>query len=210
MKDAKEGYQLYRKIKSRFAEASFNVRKWVTNDEELEKLIIEDEKFFGPKSEEVLKDSVVKLGSNENEENLKVLGISWNHKKDTLNLGVKKIFERASILSPTKRNILRSIASIFDPCGFLQHITINLKILFQEVCLEKSDWDDVINENLREKWAQIIQQLIRYQDLEIERHFSLGKFLILLRRYICMVFQTHPIYCMQLAFTLNMWQNLGR
>ena len=36
---AKEGFEFYKKVKSRFSEASFNIRKWRTNDPELRKLI---------------------------------------------------------------------------------------------------------------------------------------------------------------------------
>ena len=35
----KEGFEFYKKVKSRFSEASFNIRKWHTNDPELRKLI---------------------------------------------------------------------------------------------------------------------------------------------------------------------------
>ena len=35
----KEGFEFYKKVKIRFSEASFNIRKWRTNDPELSKLI---------------------------------------------------------------------------------------------------------------------------------------------------------------------------
>ena len=67
-----------------------------------------------------------------------MLGINWDLKKDTLNLGLHHIFEEAVVLIPTKRNILKSIARIYDPCGFLQNVTITLKILFQHIFLRNS------------------------------------------------------------------------
>ena len=79
-----------------------------------------------------------------NNEKLKVLAIIWEPIKDNLNLGVCHIFEKAAILAPTKRNVLKSIASIYDPICFLQNIVINLKILFQEICLSLVEWDDII------------------------------------------------------------------
>ena len=58
-------------------------------------------------------------------ENLKILGIIWEAIKDNLNLGVCHNFEKAAILALTKRNVLKSIANIYHPIGFLQNIVIN-------------------------------------------------------------------------------------
>ena len=38
-KSTEEGFEFYKKVKSRFSEASFNIRNWRTNDPELRKLI---------------------------------------------------------------------------------------------------------------------------------------------------------------------------
>ena len=81
-------YELYKKIKVRFSEANFNVRKWTSNDKTLMKLINRDELISNKIN---TKDS-----SNEN---LKVLGIIWEPIKDNLNLGVCYIFEKAAILA---------------------------------------------------------------------------------------------------------------
>ena len=115
-----EAYELYKKIKVRFSKANFNVRKWVSNDQEFMKLISEQEGF--PDGEKP-----------------KVLGIVWDPSKDTLNLGVREVFEKAEKLTATKRNVLKSIASIFDPVGYLQNIVVSLKILFQEICVSMLD-----------------------------------------------------------------------
>ena len=69
------------------------------------------------------------------ETDAKVLGIKWNDVNDTLQLGVSMIFEQAEKLSPTKRNILKIIASVYDPVGYLAPIVVNLKLLFQHFLL---------------------------------------------------------------------------
>ena len=89
-----EGHKLYEKVKIRFMEAQF-VRKWLTNSAELRKLIEE-----------------VDLAK---ENNAKVLGIRWNEIEDTPQLGVKEVFEKADKLEPMKRNVLKTVAPIFDP-----------------------------------------------------------------------------------------------
>ena len=39
----------------------------------------------------------------------------------------------------TKRQMLRLVASFYDPLGLIQFVVVSLKILFQEVCKLKAD-----------------------------------------------------------------------
>ena len=55
------------------------------------------------------------------------MGIKWNNLKDTMQQGVKEIFLSADKVEPTKRNILKIIAAIYDPIGFLAPVTITSK-----------------------------------------------------------------------------------
>ena len=67
----------------------------------------------------------------------------------------------------------------FNPLGILQPLVINLKILFQEVCKEKFDWDEVISEELQEEWKMMMnsfkltgnfkgsRKIISFDDVEI-------------------------------------------
>ena len=157
--NALKGYELYKKVKLRFAEAKFNLRKWVTNDTSLMDLINREENLQAD------------LG--EMSRNPKVLGIKWDLTKDMLNLRLRHIFEEAGILNPTKRKNLKSIARIYDSCGFLQNVTITLKILFQQICLRGSGWDDKIDRDLREKWIQFTEYLKEYKDIEVLRYYFL-------------------------------------
>ena len=43
---------------------------------------------------------------------------------------------------PTKRNVLRKIATLFDPLGFLSPFTITAKIFMQEMWIIGVDWDN--------------------------------------------------------------------
>ena len=70
-----EGVDLYKKVRIRFMEANFNVRKWRTNDLALRNLINDSEK--DPSDNEI------------------VLGISWDNQEDKLILGVSEIFAKA-------------------------------------------------------------------------------------------------------------------
>ena len=57
-----------------------------------------------------------------------------------------------------KHNILKVIASAYNPIRFLQPIWIKLKILFQNICKMNIDWDDSIGE-LKSSFDKIILSL---------------------------------------------------
>ena len=49
----------------------------------------------------------------------KILGMSWDNDKDTLEFDLAKVGKDAATERPTKRRILSTIATIFDPQGIL-------------------------------------------------------------------------------------------
>ena len=112
--DVDSGILLYRNIKERFLDANFNIRKWRTHNERLRNIIEYSENLY---EEENL--------VNHND---KVLGITWNDLDDILVFDVKEMFLDALHVDPTKRNILKVVASAYDPTGFLQPVWIKLKI----------------------------------------------------------------------------------
>ena len=147
----KEGIELCKKLKIRFQEVQFNLRKWRTNSKELRKFI---EPF--DVNIEIVKNGAVNMGIVNSQtvnsefvnkmKNGKVLGIEWDDDNDKLIFRLNEILKDALKIQPTKRNILSVISTIYDPVGYLQLVTIQLKILFQEICKLKVDWNDIIEE----------------------------------------------------------------
>ena len=88
-------------------------------------------------------------------------------------MGVSQAVDEASSLVPTKRNVLRVIAGIYDPLGFMQPLLLHLKLLFQEICLSGAGWDDVISTGLQTAWDNILQYMSKMSDLVIQRCFCM-------------------------------------
>ena len=63
----------------------------------------------------------------------KTLGIKWNALMDTFSYTFVSIAQTSKI---TKRQILSSIAKLFDPAGWLAPLIIKAKILMQQLWLE--------------------------------------------------------------------------
>ena len=120
--------ELYKQLKMRFLEGLFHLRKWRTNDPDLRQKINTIENNESPT--ESTPD--------------KILGIIWDENSDTLKFDLKEIIETACSNIPTKRNILSILSSFYDPLALIQPIIISLKVLFQDICKRKLDWDTEI------------------------------------------------------------------
>ena len=83
----------------------------------------------------VYKQSVVnKVIPNEDKavtENIKVLGHTWNTKQDTLSLKSSSVLDDNT--PPTKRSVLKQLASVYDPLGLFSPVLLRGKVLLQSL-----------------------------------------------------------------------------
>ena len=88
------------------------------------------------------------IHTTDNNKPKKVLDVTWNNKTDTLIYNFLDLIKEAKLLKPTKRNVLKILSSFYDPMGLIQPIIIGLKILMQNICKEKLDWDIMLSQKL--------------------------------------------------------------
>ena len=90
---------------------------------------------------------------------VKVLGLNWDTASDKFFFDLFDLCNFGSSLSATKRSVLTLTAKIFDPIGFLTPFTIEMKILFQDLCLERIDWHGELQGNLLKLWKTLLDEL---------------------------------------------------
>ena len=73
------------------------------------------------------------------------------------------------MLPPTRRNLLSVLASLFDPLGIISPLIIYVKVLFQEVCKAKIDWDEEFTGETRRKWEVWRRDLIEVNEVVVPR-----------------------------------------
>ena len=115
------------------------------------------------------------LFTNDVPEFKKVLGIIWDCTGDKLMFDVKSIAEEALNLPVTKRNLLSAGAKFYDPLGLISPIVIITKIIFQKVCLDKSDWDDDIPQDLKSIWLKYLHELQDIGFISVPRFVFSGR-----------------------------------
>ena len=169
-----KAYDLYSKAKVRMANGGFKLRKWKTNDPKLmERISSSKATVIKPEIVRRLEDDETyaksKLECQRGSKGERVLGVKWNCELDTFHLDLALIAKRAESLEPTKRNVLSLLASLFDPVGLISPVTVSMKILFQEICSDKLDWDETLRGEIERKWSRWVKDLLRTGEIKIGR-----------------------------------------
>ena len=155
-KSTTTAFDLYGKARNRMKEGGFRLRKWKTNDKALGEEIAENEMV---RNEDVLVDTLDSysyaketLGiSKDLGKKTKVLGVPWDSDVDMLEIDIgKTVSPLATVV--TKRGILSTLATIFDPLGLVSPIAVMAKVLFQELCSEGLGWDEKLPESKMIRW----------------------------------------------------------
>ena len=172
--------KIYHKSKKIMASGGFNLRKWNSNSQTLLKSIeacessqeqrrsvdhatAEDDESYAklsitPGNSETKNDTVVK-----------VLGINWDTVEDNFFFNFTGLYDYGMSLPATKRSVLKLSAMVFDPMGFLTPWTVEMKILFQELCLDKIDWGSNLPDNLLGTWNSLLKELKCLNNVKIPR-----------------------------------------
>lgn len=98
----------------------------------------------------------------------RALGIRWNPERDTMGFSVK-LPEQPS----TKRGILSSIFSIYDPLFLASPAVVQAKRLFQITCFLKLAWDQPLPGHLDRVWKRWKEQVVLLNEFEIPRCYKM-------------------------------------
>ena len=91
-----------------------------------------------------------------------VLGMIWNAKLDLFEFKIKfntvEEWKKAcGVTVWTKRSILKTTVSTFDPLGLVCPILMYPRTILQELWSLKIDWDDPIEEKFCERWEECLK-----------------------------------------------------
>ena len=76
----------------------------------------------------------------------------------------------------TKRGILATVNSIFDPIGFVARVLLERKKILQELYRSGSSWDNPISDNLSSRWRKWRLEVKNLETLKIQRCVKPGNF----------------------------------
>lgn len=132
IEDDAKAVKLSRELQDLWQIAGMQARKWVSNSEQVLASIPEE-----------YRASELVIPSNDEQPVTKALGILWRSNEDTLAVSTPSVPASIPI---TKRNVLKGIATLFDPLGLVSPVVVRGKILLQVLWARGYDWDDVIQD----------------------------------------------------------------
>ena len=77
------------------------------------------------------------------------LGVQWCVESDSVQFRVELKDQPL-----TRRGILSTVSSMFDPLGLLAPVVLTGKKILQELSRDRAGWDDSIPEPLRARWER--------------------------------------------------------
>ena len=99
------------------------------------------------------------------------MGLNWDTGAGDFIFDFENISRTAEKLDITKRNILRVAATFFDLLGLISPITLQPKLIFQELCGNKLERDKVTNDkNNINKWTKFLHDLGQFRLINAPRH----------------------------------------
>ena len=154
----KGAVKLAHDLKALCVGGAFNMRKFTSNSAEFLKEIPVEDRGKNVKCLDLERD---RLSSE------RTLGLKWEVESDSF------CFEFKDKRKPvTRRGILSTVSSVFDPLGIIAPVTLRGKALLQRLCMSSCGWDDVIPVPLSEEWEDWLEQAERLDFVRLRRDIS--------------------------------------
>ena len=120
------------------------------------------------------------LGQSElpmsNDQQSKVLGLNWDNINDCSLFNLDWLIQYARELPLTKRSVLKVAAKLYDPPGIISPIFLPVKLIFQELCKLKVDWDEALSEEMKGKFSTWISSLETEEPISVnECYFGIDR-----------------------------------
>ena len=158
MPTVKEAVKLIKDAKEMCKRGGFNLHKFISNSKEvIHSIPIED------RAEDIknldLDQDILPVE--------RALGIQWCIENDSFNFRITLKDKPC-----TRRGILSTVSSIFDPLGFVAPLLLEGKKILQELCKEDTGWDDPIPDLAKAKWEKWRSELHLLQEFSVPRCYK--------------------------------------
>ena len=156
-RDISSALQTVSEVSALVSRGGFRLRKWLSNKGEVLAAIPTEERA----------SSAIDLQRQLPTE--RVLGVMWDAQEDQLFVSTPSTVDEETV---TKRSILRVVASIYDPVGFVSPFTLLAKLLLQDLWSARRDWDAQLEAEERDRWAAWLAELPRLPAVAVPRWYG--------------------------------------
>ena len=136
----------------------FQLAKWASDSEDVMKEIPDYQR-----------STVTKIEFKDDKTFQKSLSVSCNPRSHTLNFK----FDGHELKSGTKRELVSLMAKVYYPLGLLSSLTVQSKVLVEELWKDQYGWDEVLPVSVQTKWRKWLQEVEVLEQVEVPRcYFS--------------------------------------
>ena len=153
---------LIESTKCLLAKGGFNLHKFISNSKNVIKAIPKEQQASGIKELDLSRD-VLPIE--------RALGVQWCVQSDSLQFRV--VLKDKPL---TRRGILSSISSIYDPLGLAAPFLLTGKQILQDLCRTQAAWDETVPDSIRERWEKWRRELHELAELKIRRCYKPDNF----------------------------------
>jgi hypothetical protein len=153
-----DAIKLQTDLTSLLEKGGFKLTKWLSSSKEVMASIPEQKRAATMKN---LDDEPIE----------RTLGVQWSTENDAFQF-TPSIQEKPL----TRRGLLSSVSSLFDPLGLVAPVTLTPKMLLQNLCRHGSGWDDEIDEVTASRWHDWIGELHNLANISIPRCYRPSDF----------------------------------
>ena len=153
-----EAIALYHELRAICLKGGFLLNKWISNSRRVLAVIPEVDRAKEVMNLDLDKDILPVE---------RVLGVHWCIQSDTFGFRINLKHQPC-----TRRGILSTVSSIYDPLGMVAPVVLTAKKILQDLCREKIGWDDEVPHNIIQEWMSWIQNLHQLEDFKLDRCFK--------------------------------------
>jgi hypothetical protein len=157
VRDVETGVCLSSELRELLSKGGFRLTKWISNSEEVMGTFPESEKS----------GKCTKIDFENDNQYERTLGLQWYVEKDQFVFDVD-LPDKCH----TRRGILSVASSLFDPLGLVAPVTLIPKLILQDACRKKLQWDEKLSDLDIEKWSRWLDSLPTMSKVSIDRCFQ--------------------------------------
>ena len=173
-----EVINLYDSSKEIMKKGGFNLRKWISNSQEVTSYINGRESKSQAKVSSVISEddqsfakTAIPNSHDTDTDDLKILGTKWDVERDRITFNLRQLAETSNGRTVTKRNVLSLTAKIYDPLGMISPVTIMLKVFLQRLFGRKIGLDEILPDELKATWERLIEFLMKAPEISFPRFY---------------------------------------
>ncbi|KAJ8345841.1 hypothetical protein SKAU_G00300340 [Synaphobranchus kaupii] len=158
VKSTEDAIQLAREAQELCTRGGLRLHKFVSNDRAVLESIQPSERGADVKNLDLSFDDLPLE---------RALGIQWDIESDCFRLQVN-----LKIQPETRRGILSTVASLYDPLGFVAPFLLKGKGILQDMCRRGIGWDDPLTDELQPQWERWRSDMVNLDKLTIPRCYA--------------------------------------